>query len=425
MELLIKNCNVVDSGKRTIKQLDLHIRNGIIKNIGKDLNNKCDKVINVNGALVLPGLVDIHVHFREPGYEYKETIKTGSLAAAKGGFTTVAIMPNTNPVIDNVEVLDNLKEIIKRDACIKVLPIGTVTKGQKGEKLVDIKSLYENGVYGFSDDGQPIMNEEIMNKAVKQCDELQIPIMIHSEDKRYVNDGCINLGRVSEKLKVKGISRDAENVMIKRDIEIARNLKLSIHICHVSTKEAVCMIRQAKQDGVKVTCEVAPHHFSITENIILEKQAIGKVNPPLRTYEDIEEIIKGIKDGTVDAIATDHAPHSKEEKQLDIQKAPFGLTGIELALPITNTYLLEKAVIDIFDLVNLMSINPRKIMGMDSRGIEIGAYADITIIDLDEEYILNESDIISKGKNTPFIGMKLKGKVKYTICDGKIVYEEE
>ena len=425
MELLIKNCNVVDSGKRTIKQLDLHIRNGIIKNIGKDLNNKCDKVINVNGALVLPGLVDIHVHFREPGYEYKETIKTGSLAAAKGGFTTVAIMPNTNPVIDNVEVLDNLKEIIKRDACIKVLPIGTVTKGQKGEKLVDIKSLYENGVYGFSDDGQPIMNEEIMNKAVKQCNELQIPIMIHSEDKRYVNDGCMNLGRVSDKLKVKGISRDAENIMIKRDIEIARNLKLSIHICHVSTKEAVCMIRQAKKDGVKVTCEVAPHHFSITENVILEKQAIGKVNPPLRTYEDIEEIIKGIKDGTIDAIATDHAPHSKDEKQLDIEKAPFGLTGIELALPITNTYLLEREVIDIFDLVNLMSINPRKIMGMDSRGIEIGGDADIAIIDLDEEYILNESDIISKGKNTPFIGMKLKGKVKYTICDGKIVYEEE
>lgn len=366
----------------------------------------------------------MHVHFREPGYEYKETIKTGSQAAAKGGFTAVAIMPNTNPAIDSIEVLESLKEIIRKDACIKVLPIGAVTKGQKGKEIVDIKALFDNGLYGISDDGQPIMNEAIMEIAAKKANDLQIPIMIHSEDKNYVNDGCINLGKVSETLQVKGISREAENVMIKRDLEMAKRLDLKVHICHVSTKEAISMIKDAKKDGVKVTCEVAPHHFSITENVILEKGAIGKVNPPLRTGEDIEEIIKGFKDGTIDAIATDHAPHSKEEKKLGLDKAPFGLTGIELALPVTNTYLLDKGIIDLFDLVNLMSVKPRKLLGLDSRGIEIGANADLTIVDLNEEYILNEDDIISKGKNTPFIGMRLKGKVKYTICEGKIVYKE-
>lgn len=422
MEMIIRNGLIVNTKKRKIEKKDIYIKEGKIQDLGQDINNDNIEEINAEGKYIMPGLVDIHVHFREPGFEYKETIKTGSLAAAKGGYTTVAVMPNTNPVIDDLDSLNRLKGIIQKDSCINVLPIGSATLGQKGEKLSNIKELYENGIYGISDDGQPIMDERMMEKATKLCNELEIPILIHSEDKKYVNDGCINEGKISKQLNVKGISRKAENIMIERDIELAKKYNLKIHICHVSTKEAIEMIRRAKSEGVKVTCEVAPHHFTITEDIVLEKMAIAKVNPPLRTEKDIEEVIKGIKDGTVDAIATDHAPHSKEEKSKDLENAPFGLSGIELALSLTNTYLLEKEIIDIFDMVNLMSLKPSKIIGLESKRIEIGAKADIAIVDLEEGYIVNEEDLISKGINTPFIGEKLKGKVKYTILDGKIVY---
>lgn len=422
MGILIKNCNYVDVKEEEIKTGDILIEAEIIKRIDKDIKTDDNQVINCKGKYLLPGLVDIHAHFREPGFEYKETIRTGSMAAAKGGYTTVFVMPNTNPVIDNVKTLEELKKIIEMDSIINTLPIGAVSMGQKGKILTDIEEMHKDGIYAVSDDGQPIMNYTLMEKALVEANRVGIPLLTHSEDKRLIIKGCINKGNISKELGVEGIPREAENNMIKRDLEIAKKLGLKLHICHVSTKEAVNMIRKAKKEGVKVTCEVTPHHFSITDEIVKEKMSIGKVNPPLRTQEDVEEIIKGIQDGTIDAIATDHAPHSNEEKKLNLYDAPFGISGIELALPITITYLLERNYIDIIKLVKLMSFNPSRIMGIDKGRLYEGCVADLTLVDLNEEFEVKEEDIVSKGTNTPFIGERLHGKVKYTIVAGKIVY---
>lgn len=422
MGILIKNCNYVDVKEEEIKTGDILIEAEIIKRIDKDIKTDNNQVINCKGKYLLPGLVDIHAHFREPGFEYKETIRTGSMAAAKGGYTTVFVMPNTNPVIDNVKTLEELKKIIEMDSIINTLPIGAVSMGQKGKILTDIEEMHKDGIYAVSDDGQPIMNYTLMEKALVEANRVGIPLLTHSEDKRLIIKGCINKGNISKELGVEGIPREAENNMIKRDLEIAKKLGLKLHICHVSTKEAVNMIRKAKKEGVKVTCEVTPHHFSITDEIVKEKMSIGKVNPPLRTQEDVEEIIKGIQDGTIDAIATDHAPHSNEEKKLNLYDAPFGISGIELALPITITYLLERNYIDIIKLVKLMSFNPSRIMGIDKGRLYEGCVADLTLVDLNEEFEVKEEDIVSKGTNTPFIGERLHGKVKYTIVAGKIVY---
>ncbi|RKD34348.1 dihydroorotase [Thermohalobacter berrensis] len=422
MSIIVKNGYVVNPIENTVEKLDIEIGNGKVRRLEKNINTKVEEIIDANGKYVLPGLVDIHAHFREPGYEYKETMKTGSRAASAGGYTTVCVMANTNPVIDNVKVLKELKEIIKKDSCINVLPIASATKGLEGKEITDIKGLQKNGAIAISDDGKPIMDAELLNEIIIKTDRLGIPLMIHSEDMRYVNNGCINKGKVSEKIGVRGIDRDAENAMIERDLKLAKKLGCRIHICHVSTKESVRMIRKAKKDGVKVTCEVAPHHFSITEDLIKEKGSLCKVNPPLRTKKDIEEIIEGIKDGTIDAIATDHAPHSKEEKQLGLSKAPFGISGIELAFSITVTYLLKKGIINIVELAKLMSFNPSSIIGINRGKLKAGNPADITIVDLNESFIVEEKDLFSKGKNTPFVGEKLTGKVKWTIVSGKIVY---
>ncbi|EOD01299.1 dihydroorotase [Caldisalinibacter kiritimatiensis] len=422
MGILIKNGYVIDIEENSVKKRDVLIEGELIKKIEENINFKEHEIIDATGLYILPGLVDMHAHFREPGYEYKETIKTGSLAAASGGYTTVFIMPNTKPCIDNVQNLIRLKNIIDRDSIINVYPIGAVSIGQKGKKLTDIKELYKNGVYGISDDGQPIMSEVLMEEAMKKANKIGIPIMTHSEDKEIVGNGCINKGKVSKELGISGISRDAENEMIKRDLKLAKRLNLKLHVCHVSTKEAINMIREAKKQGVHVTCEVTPHHFSITEDVIRDKGTIGKVNPPLRTKEDIVEIIKGLKDGTIDAIATDHAPHSKEDKELDIQKAPFGISGIEIAFSLAVTYLIKKEHLDIVDIVKLMSYNPSKIMRIDKGMIKEGSIADIAIVDLNNQYVVTESNMYSKGKNTPFLGTKLSGTVNYTIASGNIVY---
>lgn len=422
MGILIKNGFIVNPESKVLEKKDLLIENEIITKVNDYIDKENHQVIKAGGLFVLPGLIDIHAHFREPGFCHKETVKTGSMAAAKGGYTTVFVMPNTNPCIDNMKSLRMLKDIIKRDSAINVLPIGAVTKGQKGIELNNIKALYDEGIYGVSDDGQPIMDSLILEKALMEANKLGIPLMSHSEDKKFVRNGCINEGAVSKELGLVGIPREAENIMVERDIVAAKKLGLKIHICHISTKESVKMIRKAKEEGVKVTCEVTPHHFSLTEGVIRGTNSIGKVNPPLRTEDDIKEIIKGIKDGTIDAIATDHAPHSKDEKSMDIYKAPFGISGIELAFSISNTYLLKNKHIDIIELAKLMSLNPSKIMGIEKGRLRLGNIADITVVDLDEEYIVKEEDMISMGKNTPFLGKKLFGKVKYTIVSGKVIY---
>lgn len=422
MNLLIKNGKIFDVKDKMIKKMDIKIENGLITKMSQNVDVKDCKILDVNEKYVLPGLVDIHTHFREPGFEYKETIKTGSMAAAAGGFTTVCVMPNTKPVIDDKQSLGLLKSIIEKDSIINILPVGAVTKGQKGKELNDIEELYREGIYAISDDGQPIMNTELMEIATVKANELEIPILIHSEDKDYINGGCINQGKVSKELNVKGIPRESENEMIKRDIEMARRLGLKIHLCHISTKESVKMIREAKKDGVKVTCEVTPHHFTITDEAIKDKKSIAKVNPPLREKEDVEAIIKGIKDGTIDVIATDHAPHSEEEKKMDLYRAPFGLSGIELSLPLTYTNLVERGVIDMFEMIKLMSTKPCEIMGIKGGTLRENTRADITIFDSSEEFTVSKEELVSKGKNTPFIGERLLGRVIFTIVNGEIVY---
>ncbi|WDV47603.1 dihydroorotase [Clostridiaceae bacterium M8S5] len=420
--MIIQNGYYINMKDKKIEKKDIRVKDGIITEIGErlELANE-DQIINAKELYILPGLFDMHVHFREPGYEYKETIKTGAKAAAKGGYTGVLTMPNTNPVIDSVEILKALNEIIKKDSMVEIFPSVAVTTGQSGEVLSNFGELIENGAYAISDDGQPIMNEDLMYEALKEKHKLKIPILIHSEDKRYVNNGCINEGKISRELGVRGISSKSEYEMIHRDIKMAEELDTSIHICHISTKESVEIIREAKSKGIKVTCEVAPHHFYADESIVPKKKSIAKVNPPLRAAQDVAEIIRGIKDGTIDAIATDHAPHSSKEKQKDLYEAPFGISGIELALPLTLTKF-EEENIDIFRLVDMMSINPRKILGLKPELIEVGSRANMVIVDLTSTQVITEESIVSKGKNTPFIGEKLKGIVEYTILEEKIIF---
>ncbi len=425
MSILLKNGFVVNSTDKKIEKKDIKIEDNKIVSINEIIDCQDCEVIDLKGLYIIPGLVDVHTHFREPGYEYKETIKTGSMAAAAGGVTDAFIMPNTNPVIDNVNVLRQLNRIIKSDSEINIYPIAAVSEGQNGLNLVDMKELKKAGAYAFSDDGNPIMDSEIMKKALIYSNKVGAPIMTHNEEEQLVNDGCINEGIISKKMKVKGIPNIAESKMIKRDLDIAQNFNMPVHICHVSTKESIQIIRKAKEQGVKVTCEVAPHHFSLTEEIIEKKGSIAKVNPPLRTKDDVTEIIRGIKDGTVDIIATDHAPHSEQEKKLDLNRAPFGISGIELSLSITISYLLEKGVIDIFKLIEMMSIKPSKVMNIGVNSIEVGNQANIAIVNLKEKFNVNKNDLISKGKNTPFINTTLTGRVVYTIVNGKIVFRRE
>lgn len=421
MNTFIKDGIFVNMEEKIFERKDIRIENGIVTEIGNLEKRDNEQLIDAKSLYILPGLFDMHVHFREPGYEYKETINTGSLAAAKGGYTGVLTMPNTKPVIDNVDILQKLNDIITKDSIVDIFPAVAVTIDQKGECLSKFESLKKAGAYALSDDGQPVMDEKVMEKALALSKQINLPVLIHSEDKRFVNNGCINEGIVSKKLDVRGISPKAEYEMINRDVKLAEKLNTPIHMCHVSTKESVQIIRDAKKKGIKVTCEVAPHHFYADESMVLSKKSIAKVNPPLRTNEDVQEIIKGLQDGTIDAIATDHAPHSKEEKAKNLYDAPFGISGIELALPLTITKLMNNKI-DIYQIIELMCINPRKILGLDDGLIKVGREASITLVDMEKTQLITEESLVSKGKNTPFIGETLQGIVEYTILREKVIY---
>jgi len=352
-------------------------------------------VIDATNLVVAPGLVDIHVHFREPGFEYKEDIQTGAAAAAAGGVTTCCYMPNTSPVIDSKEIL----EIITgkaANAAVTVLPVGAVTVGQKGEKLTDFTALKKAGAVALSDDGIPIRNDEIMRKALIEAEKSDMLVISHCEE---------------------------EEPMVARDVKLAAGTNTKVHIAHVSTAEAVETIRKAKAEGVKVTAEVAPHHFSLTQEAVSEKGTNAKMSPPLRTKEDVEAIIQGLKDGTIDAIATDHAPHSVEEKALPLSEAPNGIIGLETSLAVTLTFLYHTGKLAMEEIINLMSTKPAEILNLNAGRLKVGCTADIVIFDPDEEWTVEPEKFKSKARNTPYGGMKLKGKVKYTISRGKVVYK--
>ena len=425
MSILLKNGTVLDYKSNTYDKLDVLLENGKIKKIAKDINENAEKIINCEGLSIMPGMIDMHCHLREPGFEYKETIESGSKSAVSGGFTTICPMPNTNPTPDSTIVLQKIIDEAKRVNLCNVLPYASVTKGEKGEELVSFEELKNAGAIAFSDDGMPVVNSKIMREAMINADKLNTFVASHCEEKS-VAEGAINAGEVSKKLGVKGVLPEAEEIMAAREIVISETNNVRGHICHISTKTSVNMIRDAKKRGVKITCETCPHYYSFTQEEVLESGTNAKMNPPLREEKDRKAIIEGLKDGTIDAIITDHAPHSEDEKQRELAKAPNGIIGFETALSATITNVVDKGYITYLDMVRLMSHTPAKLLGLENKGqLKEGYDADITIFDPNIEYTYTKENIVSKSKNTPFIGKKLKGQVIYTIVNGQIKYERK
>ncbi len=421
MSILLKNGTVLDYASNTNEKLDVLIENNKIVKIGKEILG-ADEIIDCTGLLIMPGMVDMHCHLREPGGEHKETIETGCHSAVKGGFTTICPMPNTKPTPDSAIVLEKIISEAKRVNLCNVLPFSSVTKGEKGEELVDFEAQKAAGAIAFSDDGMPVENARMIREAMIKANKIGSFISEHCEEKS-VSSGAINAGKIAEKLGVEGVLPEAEEIMAARDITIAETNNLHTHICHISTKTSVSMIRDAKKRGVKVTCETCPHYYSFTVEEVLTSGVNAKMNPPLREEKDKEEIIKGLKDGTIDAIITDHAPHTEEEKAKGLSTAPNGIIGFETALAATITNLIKPGYIDYMDMVRLMSYTPAKILGIDRGEIKEGAIADLTIFDPNKEYVYTKESIVSKSKNTPWIGKKLTGEVEYTICNGRVVYK--
>lgn len=420
--LLLKNGVVIDYASKTQENLDVLIQNNKIVKLAKQIDEVADKVVDCKGLYIMPGMIDMHCHLREPGGEHKETIETGSKSAVKGGFTTICPMPNTNPTPDCAEVLKRIIDEAKRVNLCNVLPFSSVTKGEKGEELVDFASQLEAGAIAFSDDGMPVENAKMIREAMLKANELGSFVSEHCEEKS-VSKGAINSGNIAEKLGVEGVLPEAEEIMAARDIVIAETNHLHTHICHISTETSVGMIRSAKQRGVQVTCETCPHYYSFTVEEVLNSGVNAKMNPPLREEKDRQAIIQGIQDGTIDAIITDHAPHAKEEKAKGLATAPNGIIGFETALPATITNLVAPGHISYLDMVRVMSYNPAKLLKIERGEIKEGAVADLTIFNPDETYTYEEASIASKSKNTPWIGKKMQGKVQYTIVSGDVKYD--
>ena len=424
MKILLKNGTVIDYKNKLNDKYDILIEDEKIVKVDKNINETVDKEIDCTNLNIIPGMIDIHCHLREPGGEHKETIETGSKSAVAGGFTTICPMPNTKPTPDNVETLKYIINEAKRVNLCNILPYASVSKGEKGEELVKFEELRNVGAIAFSDDGMPVVNSRMMRQAMIEADKLGTFVASHCEEKS-VSAGAINAGPVADKLGVQGVLPEAEEIMAAREIVISETNDVRGHICHISTKTSKNMIRDAKKRGVKITCETCPHYFTFTVDEVLESGTNAKMNPPLREEKDRQAIIEGLKEGTIDCIITDHAPHAEDEKNVELSKAPNGIIGFETALPAEIMNLVDPGHIDYLNLVRLTSYTPSKLLHIDNeRGsIETGKMADITIFDPNEEYVYTKDMIVSKSKNSPFIGKTLKGKVKYTIVNGKIVYE--
>lgn len=424
MKYLIKNGRVIDPANSADDSLDILISEGKIDKIDKKLDLKADKTIDAKGKIVAPGLVDMHVHLREPGREDKETIATGTAAAIKGGFTTVACMANTEPPIDSPKVAKLLKSIIKKDALAEVLIVGAITENRAGKKLTDFKTMKEEGIIAVSDDGSSVDDEKIMRDALKEARKASLPIIAHCEDSKLSGRGVINQGFIATKMGLRGIPRESEYERVKRDIELAAKTSSGIHIAHISCKESVEIIRKAKQKGIKVTAETAPHYFTLTEDCCITYDTNTKMNPPLRTAEDVAAIKEALRDGTIDAIATDHAPHTDSEKDVEFDFAPFGIIGLETALSLAIMELVDKKVLSWPELILKMSTNPSRILGIDRGTLKEGSAANIVIIDPDEKHIYKKDTIKSKSKNSPFIDWELKGRVQAVLVNGNEIYSD-
>ena len=416
--MIIKNGNVVL--ERGVEKKDILIENGKIVKIAQDIQG--DNVIDASGLYVFPGLIDLHVHLREPGFEHKEDIESGSKAAVKGGFTQICCMPNTDPVADNKVVVSYIRNRGEEVGLCKVRPIGAITKGLKGEQLADIGEMKKVGAVAISDDGKTVKSSRLMRLAMEYASGFNIKCLCHCEDADLVDGGVVNEGLNSTIAGLKGIQRAAEDIIIARDIALAESLNVPVHICHVSTHSGVRLIRDAKRAGVKVTAETCPHYFALTDDVIRDFNTFTKVNPPIREEIDKQAIIEGLKDGTLDCIVTDHAPHHADDKNVEYNLAAFGISGIETSFALAITHLYKTGVLSLNEIADRMSANPAKILGLEGGKIEEGGVADLMIADLNEEWTVEASKFASKGKNTPFEGHKLTGVVKATIVGGKVVY---
>lgn len=424
--ILIKNGRVIDPAKGTDDVMDMVIDGGKIKAMGHyPENGEYETVIDASGLTVGPGLIDVHVHFRDPGLTYKEDIGTGAAAAKKGGFTTVVTMANTKPPVDSEETVRYVLEEGKKTG-IHVLPAACVSVGMKGQELTDMDALKAAGAVGFTDDGIPLMDQKLVRQAMLKAKELDVPLSFHEEDPAFISENGIHAGEAAKALGIQGSPALAEDALVARDCMLALHTGASVNIQHISSVNSVRMVKLAKELGADVTAEVTPHHFTLTESAVLEHGAMAKMNPPLRTEKDRLGIIEGIKDGSIDMIATDHAPHSAEEKAVEpVWKAPSGIIGLETALALAVTNLVKPGHLTMVQLMEKMSLNPAKLYRFDKGSVAEGADADLVIFDENERWTVTEGDVASKSHNTPFIGAELYGRVKYTICGGRIVYEDK
>lgn len=421
--ILIKQGRLINPKTKRDEVVDIVIKEDKIYKIGNfEQTDEYEYIIDARGLVISPGLIDVHVHFRDPGFTYKEDILTGANSAQKGGFTTVVCMANTNPIVDNEETLNYIKEKSKL-ADINVLQAAAITKGFNGKELVDMKKLKEAGVLGFTDDGLPIMNSKLIMDAMVIAKELDVVLSFHEEDPNLVENPGINEGEISKKLGIEGAISVAEDAMVARDCMLALKTGAKINIQHISSKVAIDMVRLVKSLGANIYAEASPHHFSLTEKDVLKFGTNAKMNPPLRTEEDRNKIIEALKDDTIEIIATDHAPHSQDEKDREFVNAPSGIIGLETSLALGITNLVKKGHISIMKLLEKMTIKPAELYNLDSGNIQEGSLADLVIFNMDEEWVVK--DFASKATNSPFIGETLHGKVKYTICNGKVVYKDE
>lgn len=440
MTILIKGGQVINPATGMDEVADVLVENGKVAKIEKNMKVKAEREIDAKGCYVMPGFIDMHVHLRDPGFEQKETIETGCRAAARGGYTTILAMPNTKPVVDNPDVVNYVHNKAKTVGIINVMQVGAVTKGQQGKKLADIEGMAEAGIPAISEDGKSVMNAQLYREAMEKAKELDLVVLAHCEDSNLVNGGVVNADAKAEELGLKGITNSVEDIIIARDIMLAYDTGAKLHLCHCSTRNSVMMVQLAKERKIQVTAEVCPHHFTLTsddikkveplldveKNVPLDMDADTnfKMNPPLRTKKDVEALKAGLRDNVMDVISTDHAPHTFEEKNASMKRAPFGIVGLETAAPLTYTELVLGGYLTPMQMAEKMSYNPAKIIGIEKGDIQPGKTADIVIFDPSVTYKIDKNKFASKGKNTPFDGREVTGKVRVTIAGGHIAYEE-
>ena len=423
MDILIKNGRVIDPASATDDTLDILISGGRIADIGPRIADFQGPVIDASRLVVVPGLVDMHVHLREPGFADKETIAAGTRAAARGGFTSVACMPNTSPVNDGPRVMEAMLGEIRRSAVVNVFPVAAVSRGSRGEELTDMAALRAAGAVAFSDDGNPVANSRLMRRALESAGTLGVPVIDHCEDRSLTRDGVMHEGRVSAALGLKGLPAAAEDIVVARDLILGRDTGSPVHIAHLSTRGSAFILGVAKERGVRATAEVTPHHLVLTDESLEKLDTNFKMNPPLRSRADVEGLVEAVRSGVIDAIASDHAPQTEKDKSRDLAKAPFGVVGLETTVPLVLDRLVHKNVISLLRFAELMSANPARILGLDGKGrIAAGADADLTLLNVSRDLTVDKAAFLSKGRNTPFDGWKLKGQAVMTIVGGRVVF---